>query len=105
MQWGGLNLPIAAVREQIASAVNVIIQVQRLRDGSRTVTHVTEITGMEGDVVTMQDLFVLDIEGEDEDGKLIKTLRSTGLRPKFFDNAKQFGVQDLIMDAMEEAFD
>lgn len=102
---GGLNLPITAVREQIASAVNVIIQVQRLRDGTRTVTHVTEITGMEGDVVTLQDLFVLDIEGEDSDGKLIKTLRSTGMRPKFFDNAKQFGVQDLIMDAMEEAFD
>lgn len=102
---GGLNLPSSAVREQIASAVNVIIQVQRLRDGSRTVTHISEITGMEGAVVTMQDLFVLDIEGEDEDGKLIKTLRSTGLRPKFFDQARQFGVQDLIMDAMEEAFD
>src|SRR5690606_8171145 len=54
---GGLNLPSKAVREQIASAVNVIIQVQRLRDGSRKVTHVTEITGMEGEVVTMQDLF------------------------------------------------
>ena len=102
---GGLNLPILAVREQIAGAVNVIIQVQRLRDGSRKTTHVTEITGMEGEVVTMQDLFVLDIEGEDEDGKLITKHRSTGLRPKFFDNARQFGVADLVMDAMEEAYD
>ena len=102
---GGLNLPSVAVREQIASAVNVIIQIQRLRDGSRTVTHISEITGMEGPVVTMQDLFVLDIDGEDDNGMLIKKLHSTGLRPKFFDKARQYGVEQLIMDAMEEAFD
>ena len=102
---GGLNLPSSAVREQIASAVNVIIQVQRLRDGSRKVTHVTEITGMEGEIVTMQDLFVLDIQGEDEKGKLICTQKSTGLRPKFWDKARQFGVEQLVMDAMAEAFD
>ncbi len=102
---GGLNLPSAAVREQIASAVNVIIQVQRLRDGSRKVTHVTEITGMEGDIVTMQDLFVLDIQGEDAGGKLICTQKSTGLRPKFWDKARQYGVEQLVLDAMAEAFD
>jgi len=102
---GGLSLPQKAVREQIAGAVQVIIQVQRLRDGSRKTTHVTEITGMEGEVVTMQDLFVLDIMGEDDDGKLITKQRSTGLRPKFFDNARQFGVDQLVLDAMEEAFD
>lgn len=102
---GGLNLPQKAVREQIASAVNVIIQVQRLRDGSRKTTHVSEITGMEGDVVTMQDLFVLEILGEDENGKLITRHKSTGLRPKFFDNARQFGVEQLVLDAMEEAYD
>lgn len=101
---GGLNLPQKAVREQIASAVNVIIQVQRLRDGSRKTTHVTEVTGMEGEVVTMQDLFVLDIEGEDEEGKLITKHRSTGLRPKFYDNARQYGVEQLVLDAMEEAY-
>lgn len=101
---GGLNLPSAAVREQIASAVNVIIQVQRLRDGSRRTTHVTEITGMEGDVVTMQDLFVLDIVGEDANGKLVTKHRSTGLRPKFYDKARQFGVEKLVLDAMEEAY-
>jgi len=76
-----------------------------LRDGSRKTTHVSEITGMEGDVITMQDLFVLDIEGEDDDGKLITRHRSTGLRPKFFDKARQYGVADLVMDAMAEAFD
>jgi len=101
---GGLNLPTIAVREQIASAVNVIIQVQRLRDGSRKTTHITEVTGMEGDVVTMQDLFKLDILGEDEDGKLVTKQVSTGLRPKFFDNARQFGVDQMVMDAMEEAY-
>ena len=101
---GGLNLPTVAVREQIASAVQVIIQVQRLRDGSRKTTHVTEITGMEGDVVTMQDLFTLDVMGEDEDGKLITKQKSSGLRPKFFDLARQYGVADMVMDAMEEAY-
>lgn len=101
---GGLNLPTQAVREQIAAAVNVVIQVQRLRDGSRKTTHVTEITGMEGDVITMQDLFVLDIEGEDANGKLITRQRSTGLRPKFWDKARQYGVAQHVLDAMEEAY-
>lgn len=101
---GGLNLPQAAVREQIASAVNVIIQVQRLRDGSRKVTHVSEITGMEGEVVTMQDLFKLEYLGEDEKGKLITQLKSSGMRPKFWDKARQFNVEKLVLDAMEEAY-
>ena len=101
---GGLNLPTVAVREQIASAVNVIVQVQRLRDGSRKVTHISEITGMEGDVITMQDLFKLEFLGEDENGKLITKLKSSGMRPKFWDNARQFGVEDLVLDAMEEAY-
>lgn len=101
---GGLNLPQKAVREQIASAVQVIIQVQRLRDGSRKTTHVTEVTGMEGDVVTMQDLFSLEVQGEDENGKLITKQKSSKLRPKFFDLARQYGVADMVMDAMEEAY-
>ena len=102
---GGLNLPQKAVREQIASAVNVIIQVQRLRDGSRKTTHITEVTGMEGDVVTMQDLFTLEILGENENGKLITKQKSSGLRPRFYDNARQYGVHEMVMDAMEEAYD
>lgn len=101
---GGLNLPAKAVREQIASAVNVIVQVQRLRDGSRKLTHVSEITGMEGEVVTMQDLFVLEYLGEDANGKLITRLKSTGLRPKFYDKARQFGVEKYVLEAMEEAY-
>ena len=101
---GNLNIPQSAVREQIASAISVIIQVQRLRDGSRKVTHISEITGMEGEVVTMQDLFVLDILGEDDNGKLITKQRSTGLRPKFYDQARAFGVEKYVLDAMEEAY-
>lgn len=101
---GGLNLPSSAVREQIASAVNVIIQVQRLRDGSRKVTHVSEITGMEGEVITMQDLFTLEISGEDARGKLISTQRSSGLRPKFYDKARQYGVDRMVLDAMAEEY-
>ncbi|MAS87628.1 MAG: protein kinase [Micavibrio sp.] len=101
---GGLNLPAKAVREQIASAVNVIIQVQRLRDGSRKVTHISEITGMEGDVVTMQDLYKLHFLGEDKNGKLVTELRSSGLRPNFIENAKQYGCYEMVMEAMGDAY-
>jgi pilus assembly protein CpaF len=101
----GLNLSPNAVREQIASAVNVIIQVQRLRDGSRKVTHISEITGMEGEVVTMQDLFTLDFEGEDDQGKLICHQKSTGIRPRFMDQMRQYKVDHLAMEAMGSMFD
>jgi len=100
----GLNIGPKAVREQIASAVNVIIQVQRLRDGSRKVTHVSEIMGMEGDVVTMQDLFTLDIQGEDEFGRLISTQKPNGLRPKYYDRFRQFNMHKLVDESMGEAF-
>lgn len=102
---GGLNLPSKAVREQIASAINVIVQVQRLRDGSRKVTHISEITGMEGDVVTMQDLFHFDFEGEDKDGKIIGTQKSSGLRPSFYDKARQFGLGEKLLEVMGEVYD
>lgn len=101
---GGLNLPSAAVREQIASAVNVIIQVQRLRDGSRKVTHVTEITGMEGEVVTMQDLFRFEYEGEDEFGRIIGKQKSTGLRPILFERARMYGLEKKLLEVMSEAY-
>ncbi len=102
---GGLNLPARAVREQIASAVNVIIQVQRLRDGSRKLTHISEITGMEGEVITIQDLFKFEYDGEAPDGSVIGTQKSSGLRPAFFDKARQYGCADLVLDSMAEAYD
>jgi len=97
---GGLNLPITAVREQIASAVNVIIQVQRLRDGSRKVTHITEVTGMEGEVVTMQDLFRFEYEGEDEYGRITGKQKSSGLRPILYEKARQYGLEKKLLDLM-----
>ena len=101
---GGLNLPTVAVREQICSAVNVIIQVQRLRDGSRKTTHVTEIVGMDNETVQMQHLFELEITGEDANGKLQTRLKSSRIRPAFYDKARAFGVAELVMDAMNEAY-
>jgi pilus assembly protein CpaF len=98
---GGFTLPAKTVREQIASAVNVIIQAARLRDGSRKITHVTEIVGMEGDVVTLQDLFVYEIRGEDENGKIIGEHKSTGLRPGFWDRVRYFGKERELAAALE----
>jgi pilus assembly protein CpaF len=97
-----LNLPWASVRRQIASAVNLIVQVQRLRDGSRKVTHVTEVTGMEGEVVTLQDLFVYEILGEDHQGRIRGEHRPTGLRPAFWDRAAYFGLANELAEALEE---
>ena len=98
---GGFNLPSSAVREQIAAAIHVIVQAQRLRDGSRRITHVTEIMGMEGNVVILQDLFVYEIQGEDQDGNIIGQLKWTGLRPKFWDHARYFGKEPELSAALD----
>ena len=98
---GGYNLPAKAVREQIASAVNVIVQAARLRDGSRKITHITEVIGMEGDVITLQDLFVFEFEGEDSRGRVIGRHRSTGLRPAFWDRARYYGLERDLAQALE----
>ena len=97
---GGYNLPAKAVREQIAAAVHVIIQAQRMRDGSRKVTHVTEIIGMEGDVITLQDLFVYKFTGESADGKILGEHVATGLRPNFWDKARYFGLEAKLAKAL-----
>jgi pilus assembly protein CpaF len=102
---GGYNLPAAAVREQIASAVNVIVQAARLRDGSRKITHITEVIGMEGDVITLQDLFIYDIEGEDSNGRIVGRHRPTGLRPAFWDRARYFGLERDLAEALGENHD
>jgi pilus assembly protein CpaF len=93
----GVDLPVRAVREQIASAVDLIIHLNRQRDGTRLVTHITEVSGMEGDVVTLQDLFVYDHRaGEDQYGRQVGELRATGLRPRFAD---QFADQGISLPA------
>jgi pilus assembly protein CpaF len=79
----GMDLPVRAIREQIAAAVNVIVQQSRLKDGSRKITNITEVQGMEGDVVVLQDVFLFEQTGLDERGKIIGQLRPTGIRPKF----------------------
>jgi len=88
----GLELPIRAVREQLASAVHLIIHVSRLRDGTRRVTQVTEVAGMEGDTVTIQDIFVFMQQGVDENGRIIGVMRPTGIRPRFAERFGQSGV-------------
>jgi pilus assembly protein CpaF len=98
---GGFTLPSKTVREQIAGAINVIVQTQRLRDGSRRITHVTEIAGTEGDVVTLQDLFTYEVTGEDKNGKLSGKFRYSGLRPKFYDKARYFGKERELVAALE----
>jgi pilus assembly protein CpaF len=88
----GMDLPMRAIREQIASAIHLIIQIARLQDGSRKITHVSEITGMEGEVVTMQDLFRYEQRGVDSDGRVIGEFKGTGIRPRFADKFEVAGI-------------
>ncbi len=98
---GGSALPPRTIREIIASSVDVIVQAQRLRDGSRRITHITEVLGMEGDVLTTQDLMVYEIQGEDEDGNLIGRHKSTGIsRPKMWERARYYNVEDKLTEAL-----
>jgi pilus assembly protein CpaF len=87
-----LNLPEKAVRKQIASAITIVVQVARFNDGTRRVTHVTEITGMEDDVVSMQDVYVFEKQGVSPDGRTLGTFTATGIRPKFADKLQASGI-------------
>ncbi|WP_231573607.1 CpaF family protein [Thermopetrobacter sp. TC1] len=101
---GGFSLPSKTIREMIVGSIDVIIQAARLRDGSRKITHITEVTGMEGDVIITQDLFVYEILGEDENGKVIGRHRSTGIaRPAFWDRARYYGEEQRLLEALEKA--
>jgi pilus assembly protein CpaF len=88
----GMELPSRAIREQIASAVDIIIHESRLADGSRKVTAITEVTGIEGQNIVMQDLFTFRQSGVDGDGKIIGEFRPTGAMPTFFDTLKSRGI-------------
>jgi pilus assembly protein CpaF len=89
----GMDLGVRAVRDQMASAIDLIIHQARLKDGSRRVTHITEIVGMEGDVITLQDLYLFDFRaGMDEHGKFLGHLKPTGLRPRFLDKLEESGI-------------
>jgi pilus assembly protein CpaF len=99
---GGFALPPRTIREMIVSSVDVIIQASRLRDGSRRITHITEVLGLEGDVVITQDLLVYDIIGEDANGKLKGRHRSTGIgRPRFWERARYYGEEERLAAALD----
>ena len=87
----GMDMPLKVIREQIASAIDLIVQQTRLEDGQRKISHVTEVQGMEGDVVVLQDIFVLDIKGKTPEGRLITELRPTGTRPRFTSRLEAHG--------------
>ncbi len=93
---GGYNLPTSAVREQISGSVNVIVQAERLRDGSRKITNISEIVGMEGDIITMQELMVFKVTGETPEGKLVGDHELSSNRPFFWDKAKYFGLESKL---------
>ncbi len=100
----GMELSPKSIREQVASAIQMIVHQQRLKDGTRRLTHVTEVAGMEGDVITLQDLFIFDFSaGVDDEGRFRGRLKSTGLRPKFLDKLAERGVAiDPEIFALEE---
>ena len=88
----GMDLPVRAIREQIASAVDLIVQQSRLKDGSRRITHITEVIGMEGDVITLQDIFVFRQRGKDDKGKILGEVVPTGIKPKFAEKFESYGI-------------
>jgi pilus assembly protein CpaF len=101
---GGYTLPSKTIREMICSSVDVVIQAARLRDGSRRITHITEVMGMEGDVIITQDVFLYEMLGEDANGRLIGRHRSTGIgRPKFWERARYFGDDQRLGAALDAA--
>jgi pilus assembly protein CpaF len=99
---GGFSLPSKTLREMVCSSIDVIIQAQRMRDGSRRITHITEVMGMEGEVIITQDLMTYDIIGEDAAGKLIGRHRATGIgRPRFWERARYFGEEQRLAAAID----
>jgi len=97
----GLDLPVRAIREQVASAINLIVHMNRLKDGTRRFVKITEVQGMEGDIITLQDLFLFDFSmGIDEKGKFRGTIKSTGLIPKFMKRLHDVGI-DIPMEVFE----
>ncbi|HEV2827825.1 MAG TPA: CpaF family protein [Pyrinomonadaceae bacterium] len=93
IQMTGMRLSDRAMRQQVASAINMVIQVARLTDGTRRITSISEITGMEGEMITMQEIFLFERTGVDSTGKVIGRFRTTGIRPRFAERLKQYGMQ------------
>lgn len=101
---GGFSLPAKTIREMITGSVDIIVQAARLRDGSRRITRITEVLGMEGDVIVTQDLLVYEMDGEDANGNIIGSHKSTGIaRPAFWDRARYFNLEKQLAEALDEA--
>ena len=101
---GGFGLPSKTIREMVVGSIDVIIQAARLRDGSRRITHVTEVLGLEGEVIITQDLFVYEMDGEDAEGRVTGKFRSTGIsRPRFWDRARYYGLERELAEALDAA--
>ena len=101
---GGFALPSRTIREMICASVDVVVQAARLRDGSRRITHITEVLGMEGDVIITQDIFLYDLIGEDANGNILGRHRSTGIgRPRFWDRARYYGEEHRLAAALDSA--
>ena len=104
IMMGGYALPIRTIREMIVGSIDIIIQAARLRDGSRKVTHITEVTGMEDDIITLQNLVIYEITGEDAHGKLVGRHRSTGInRPAFWERAQYYKEENRLAAALAAA--
>jgi pilus assembly protein CpaF len=104
IMMGGFSLPPKTIREMITGSIDVIVQAARLRDGSRKITHITEVLGMEGDVVTLQNLVVFEITGEDAQGKITGHHRSTGIaRPRFWERAEYYAETERLAQALASA--
>jgi pilus assembly protein CpaF len=97
---GVASLPPKAIRTQIAGSLQLIVQISRMRDGVRRVTHITEVMGMEGEVIITQDLFTYEFKGEAADGSLSGAFKSSGLRPYFLPRAAYYGLDKVLMEAM-----
>jgi pilus assembly protein CpaF len=91
VMMSGMDLPIRAIREQVAAAIDLVVHQERMRDGNRKVVQITEVSGMEGDVITMTDIFVFEQTGYEE-GRVIGRFRPTGLRPKFMNKFESSGI-------------
>jgi pilus assembly protein CpaF len=100
ISMGGFGLPPKAMRMQVASAIDLICQVSRMRDGGRRITHISEVVGIEGDVITMQELFTYKYKGEDANGRLIGNFESTKLRPQFAEKAAYFGLEKALLEIL-----
>ena len=103
VQMGSANLPHAAIRHQIVSALDLVVQVERMRDGQRRVTAITEICGLEGDVITTNDVFSFEYSGDDVEGRILGRYVTPGVRPRFLDRLRYFGLDQAWLDALKAA--